>query len=125
LRTSEFRRVYENGRRRNLDFLAAFALHTRYPESRIGLTVPRSVGGAVQRNRVKRRLREAVRKNLELLGPGWDVVFNARPASKDATYAAIEAAVKNCFGSLQREAGRQGAAAAVPKPLGEQSGIRR
>lgn len=115
LRTAEFRRVYDNGRRRNLDFLLAFVLQTGNPESRIGLTVPRSVGGSVQRNRVKRRLREAVRKHLELLGPGWDVVFNARPSTKDASFAAIESAVKTCFQSLSLQRAQRDGSVDDPK----------
>ena len=104
LRPPEFRRVYDTGRRTNLDFLLAFVLPNGSAVSRIGVTVPRSVGGSVERNRVKRRLREAVRKQLELLGPGWDVVFNARAAAKDRPYLAFEATVKRCFESLHRTA---------------------
>ena len=45
---------------------------------RVGFAVPRKVGGAVERNAVKRRLREAVDRNEELLAPATDYVFIAR-----------------------------------------------
>jgi ribonuclease P protein component len=56
-------------------------------EARIGYAVPRKVGGAVDRNAVKRRLRDAVARNAELLRPATDYVVIARPGLA----AAIEA----------------------------------
>jgi len=47
--------------------------------ARIGYAVPRKVGGAVDRNRVKRRLREAIARNESLLRPATDYVLIARP----------------------------------------------
>jgi ribonuclease P protein component len=47
--------------------------------ARVGFAVPRKVGGAVERNRVKRRLREAVARNQGLLHEGTDYVLVARP----------------------------------------------
>jgi len=47
---------------------------------RVGVTAGRSVGGAVQRNRAKRLLREAIRPLLPVLRPGWDLILIARPA---------------------------------------------
>lgn len=58
---------------------------------RIGFSVSKRVGGAVVRNRVKRRLREAVRGRLTLLPPGWDIVISARPAAANADYATLDA----------------------------------
>jgi len=46
--------------------------------SRIGLTVPRKLGPAVVRNRIKRRFREAVRFTLDRLNPQWSIVINPR-----------------------------------------------
>jgi ribonuclease P protein component len=47
-------------------------------ESRLGVTVSRKVGGAVERNRIKRRVREVFRRDPERLLPGHDVVVIAR-----------------------------------------------
>jgi ribonuclease P protein component len=52
---------------------------------RLGLTVSRRVGGAVVRNRVKRRLREWFRSHRELVPLGKDLVIIARPAAAMAT----------------------------------------
>lgn len=101
LRSVEFRKVYEQGRRRSLDFLLAFALRTGNSVSRIGLTVPRAVGNSVERNRVKRRLREVVRRCLPELGPGWDIVFNARQSATRADYQAFEHTVGKFLESLR------------------------
>lgn len=55
--------------------------------TRVGFAVGKRVGGAVTRNLVKRRLREAMRRRLRLLAAGWDLVVVARPAAA-ATSAA-------------------------------------
>lgn len=56
-------------------------------EARVGYAVPRRVGGAVDRNQVKRRLREAVARNEALLRPGTDYVLIARPGLAAAAEA--------------------------------------
>src|SRR4051794_31922123 len=56
-------------------------------EARIGYAIPRKVGGAVDRNAVKRRLRDAVVRNEGLLRPAPDYVFSARPGLAAAAEA--------------------------------------
>ena len=68
-------------------------MRTDRAESRIGLSTPRTLGNAVQRNRVRRRLRELVRARLERIGPGWDLLLIARPAAGEASYAELGAAI--------------------------------
>jgi len=94
LRTVEFRKVYDNGVRHSGPLFAAFCLAN--PDStraRLGLTVPRAVGGAVLRNRIKRRLREAFRLHQAEFTSGWDIVLNPRPAVLHASFAEIEKAL--------------------------------
>jgi len=70
---------------------AAFCLaRTDRNGPRIGLTVPRALGGAVIRNRIKRRIREAFRIHRTELGPQWDIVVNPRRASFTAPFGEIE-----------------------------------
>jgi ribonuclease P protein component len=110
LRTADYRKVYAEGRRRNLGILVAFSRTTGEQPSRVGMAVSRAFGGAVERNRLKRRLREAVRRHREDLGPGWDIVFHPRAEAKAANFADLEAAVQNFFTacSLKRsESGRK------------------
>jgi len=102
LRTADYRKVYSEGRRKNLEWLAAFTLATGKPGSRVGLTVPGSFGSAVERNRVKRRLREAVRKNWSELGPGWDIVLHPRPAALTLEFARIEETIRRFFQTCAR-----------------------
>jgi ribonuclease P protein component len=66
------------------------------PLSRFGFTTGKAIGNAVVRNRVKRRLREAVR--LLPLAGGWDVVVNARRGSSEASYADLAGEVRTLLG---------------------------
>ena len=95
-RRSDFSAVYQGGRQWSNDLLTVRVLRNDLPHSRFGFAVGRRVGGAVVRNRVKRRLREAVRA----LAPvdGWDVVIVARPAAATVAYSALVAALQSLFG---------------------------
>lgn len=66
-------------------------------DPRVGFTVPRALGNAVARNRIRRRLREAVRTRLFKLGPRWDVVFNPRKSVLKAPIEDLEKEVDRVF----------------------------
>jgi len=81
LRTVDFRKTYNEGKRFTGRCFAAFCLRVqREPDQgpRLGFTVPRAFGKAVLRNRVKRRIREALRMRLPEVAPEWDIVINPR-----------------------------------------------
>jgi ribonuclease P protein component len=78
LRRKEFRRVYEEGQRRNAPLCTLFFRSNGLTRTRLGITVPVSVGNAVVRNRVKRRVREVFRLHRASLPGGWDIVVNPR-----------------------------------------------
>jgi ribonuclease P protein component len=77
-RTSDVRRVYDQGRSWTHPFLVLIARPNGLDLSRVGVTASRRVGGAVARNRAKRLLREAARRLYSQFGSGWDVMLVAR-----------------------------------------------
>jgi ribonuclease P protein component len=62
--------------------------------ARIGLTAPRALGKAVKRNRIKRRMREALRLDLPSIGSQWDIVVNPRRPVLDAAFAELRGEVR-------------------------------
>lgn len=61
---------------------------------RVGFVAGKSVGSAVDRNRTKRLLREAVRASAARLAPGWDVVLIARRPLAESKLAEVQAALE-------------------------------
>jgi len=88
-RSRDFARVRRAGRSSGTALLVLYVLSTRTPELRVGFSVSKRVGQAAVRNRIKRRMREAVRHQLPSVRPGQDLVFIARPASAAASYQQI------------------------------------
>jgi ribonuclease P protein component len=85
LKHADFQRVYQNGRRQFTGNMTVFFLRRGVvPEStlasglRVGFTVGKVLGGSVERNRIRRRMREAVRLSPQACEGAIDVVFNPR-----------------------------------------------
>ncbi len=97
LKRSDFQSVYNNGSRHSNPLFTAFLLRSGVLVTRVGFTAPRALGNAVDRNRIKRRMREAVRLHYRELGTGWDVVFNPRRAARDASFSRLEKEVSRLF----------------------------
>lgn len=88
-RSQDFDAVYRKGRSASTRFLVLywFPREEEGDEPRLGLAVPKGTGTAVQRNRIKRRLRELWRSRLEDVPSGCDYVLVARPGLAEAAEA--------------------------------------
>lgn len=92
-READFRLVYRTGSRRTTDVLT---LHFRPNDTenvRLGLAVSRRVGNAVVRNRLRRRIREAVRTYRGAISRGHDLIVSPRGRAAASTYAKLRDAV--------------------------------
>ena len=100
-RRTDFTAVVRGGTLRSSRLLVLRALATDAPVTRIGLATPATIGGAVQRNRVRRRLRELVRARYGEMGAGWDLLVIARPEAATADFGDL----REALGALLRQAG--------------------
>lgn len=89
-RNHEFQRLYRKGKSAAAPTLALYCRKNRQPENRLGLTVGKKVGGAVTRNRVRRRLREIYRLHQGELRTGYDIVVVARVRAAHSRYRELE-----------------------------------
>lgn len=85
-----FRRLYARGRSKVDRYLAVYCKKNRQSENRLGLTVSAKLGCAVERNRVRRRLREAYRLRENQLRLGYDIVIVARSRAIHASYHTLD-----------------------------------
>jgi len=102
-RSAEFERVYRQGRSKANRFLVLYAFPREDDAGegpRLGLSVSRRVGGAVDRTRVKRVLREAFWQEAERLPDGSDYVVVARPEAKALAEREGAAGVRRSLGEL-------------------------
>jgi ribonuclease P protein component len=112
LRHADFERVYKQGRRHFSASMTVF--YWPRPEAsaakpsvasglRIGFTVSRALGGAVQRNRMKRRLREAVRLTRPPASVSADVVINPKKSLLTVDFAAVVNEVSRAFVVIEQK----------------------
>lgn len=83
-RRKDFDAVFRGGRAWNNDLLVLRCVRNNMPHNRFGFVTSKRLGRAVVRNRVRRRLQEAVRPLP--LRQGWDIVFSAKVAAAQASY---------------------------------------
>jgi ribonuclease P protein component len=118
LRHADFERVYKQGRRHFSASMTVFYWQRPRPSAhvttakdisgfRVGFTVGRALGGAVQRNRMKRRLREAVRLARTAMGPDVDVVINPKKSILTADFATVVTEVSRAFAVIDQKLGKE------------------
>jgi len=111
LRHADFERVYKQGRRHFSGLMTVFYWQRQEAASatarglRVGFTVGRALGGAVQRNRIKRRLREAVRIARPWPGPAADVVINPKKAVLTAQFDSLLSEIRQALAVIEKKLG--------------------
>ncbi|MCR8669738.1 ribonuclease P protein component [Agrococcus sp. HG114] len=92
VRGDDFRRIVRTGRRAGGPLAVVHRARPEAAVARFGFIVSKQVGNAVVRNRVKRRLSEIVRAELDRIEPA-DIVIRALPAAADADFATLRAGI--------------------------------
>jgi ribonuclease P protein component len=101
-RPEHFQRVRREGRNWDTALVVLNAAPSRRRNARCGFIVGKRIGKATERNRARRRLREAVRLHYDRIAPGWDLVFIIRsPQIITVQFSRIQALVEQ----LLRRAG--------------------
>jgi ribonuclease P protein component len=99
--------VYQQGKKHFSGNVAMF-YRVRNDEAgpRVGFTVGKVLGGAVQRNRIRRRMRAAVRGRLIRLSRPVDVVLHPRKAVLEMEFSRLDAEIEQLFAVIQRGSAR-------------------
>lgn len=95
-----FRQIYRRGRSAVTPFLVLYCRPNRLGRNRLGITVSTKLGGAVVRNRARRRLREVYRLAQPNLKQGYDLVLVARARSVNGPYVRLAAAFDRACAQL-------------------------
>lgn len=89
---ARFRQVRQEGASYPHTLVVLTCLPNQETVSRSGFTVSRRIGKAVARNRARRRISEAVQLLWDLVTPGWDMVWIARPGINEADFSELQSA---------------------------------
>lgn len=87
---ARFRQVKQDGASYSHPLVVLCCLTNDETTSRCGFTVSRRIGKAVERNRARRRMREAVRLIWDTVLPGWDLVWIARPGINEVEFVELQ-----------------------------------
>jgi ribonuclease P protein component len=89
VRRGEFDAVYRAGKRVSSSHFTIFVRSNELGLSRFGFSIKKALGGAVVRNRIRRRLREMVRCHRQEIPAGWDIVIHPKNSVTKAPFAAL------------------------------------
>ena len=117
---SDFQRAYAAARKRQSAsmswFLAPRARESEPAPARVGLTAGKVLGKAHQRNRIKRRMREALRRHLNLLPDGVDLILHPRRVVLTIEFTKLEAEIVRILAQARADAARLVSHAPVVSP---------
>lgn len=107
---SDYQRVYKSSRKHFSPAMAYFFSPRASPSAvptgpRVGLTAGKVLGNAVERNRIKRRMREAVRRHVALLHADVDVILHPRKSVLTIEAARLDSEVEHIFTAIQQALG--------------------
>ncbi len=107
---ADYQRAYAAARKRQSAsmswFLAPQTIEATGP--RVGLTVGKVIGKAHERNRIKRRMREALRRHVDLLTAGFDLILHPRRSVLTVEFAKLEAELVRILQQARVDAARLG-----------------
>jgi ribonuclease P protein component len=122
---ADYQRVYASSRKqfaKQMSFFYSLRPAERRSDTagpRIGLTVGKVMGKAVERNRIKRRMRECIRRSAGLIHAPVDVILHPRKVVIDLEFAKLEREVAQVFRSIQAALDKQLAEGATGQSLPE------
>lgn len=109
LKHADFQLVYRKGRKSFSGNVTALYRERAGEDGsgpRVGFAVGKVLGGAVERNRIRRRMREVVRRNLAKLTRPVDVVLHPRKSVLQLEFPKLDAEIQQLFAAVQKGAGR-------------------
>ena len=107
LKHADFQVVYKQGRKHFSGNMTAFYRENQVSAGpRVGFTVGKVLGGAVDRNRIRRRMRSAVRNHLSELARPLDLVLHPRKSVLTLEFSQLDAEIMQVFAAVQRGRGR-------------------
>ncbi len=128
---ADYLRAYAAGRKRHSAAMSWFLAPQTDPQaapqstgvasapsaSRVGLTVGKIMGKAHERNRIKRRMREALRRHIDLLPAGFDLILHPRRTVLTMEFAQLEREVVRILQQAEAEAARSAKHPTSPAPV--------
>lgn len=91
----DFNYTYRKGKSLANSSLVLVYKKNRLEVTRFGFSISKKYGNAVQRNKIKRRLKEICRLRLDKIKTGYDLIFIARIGARDASFTKLESKVEN------------------------------